>query len=211
MSDALRRVYNQIDRLFDFRAIAEGSRSSRDGGETRRPVTAAQAFGQIRPFAYALDRQARLKMILSQQGVQLDGTSAHWEFFFDLTRRRAKLVCEWILPWDEAADGYKPARIDMAVNPFPPIDSPIRQAVREGKLLHRQMVGMWARECSRLPDIPRKFRDTDIAVEDFLRQGLVIDQAEFSISTGESPPGHLCWIVQSRDATYHAALLTTTL
>lgn len=204
MSDALRRAYNQIDRLFDFRAITEGSRSSRDGGETRRPVTAAQAFGQIRPFAYEIDRQARLKMIVSQQGVQLDGTSSHWEFFFDLTRRRAKLVCEWILPWDEAMDGFQPARIEIVVTPFPPAGSPIRQAVQEGKLLHRQMRGMWTRELRRLPDLPHKFRDSQIALAGFIQQGLDATQVEFSLSTGQSPDRRICWKAQTRDATYYA-------
>src|SRR5512144_932564 len=100
MSDTFRRVYNKVDLLFDTRAISQELRYSRDGGGSRLPQTALQAFKTIQLVADELDRQARLKMIVSQQGINTDGTSSHWEFFYDLTQRRAKLNCDWVLPWD---------------------------------------------------------------------------------------------------------------
>lgn len=204
MSDALRRVYNAVDTLFDARAISHELRVSRDLGKSIRPKTALQAFKSVEPFAHHLDRKARLKMIVSQQGVMIDGTSSHWEFFFDLTQRRAQLICEWVLSWDETTDDYGQASIETFVKPFPPVDSPIRQAVREGKLLYRQMMGMWKQECKRRPALPSRFRDTEHVLEDFMRQGLDITQEEFSLSTGQSQRGELCWIAQTRDATYYS-------
>jgi hypothetical protein len=205
MSDSLRRIYNAVDLLFDTRAISQESRYSRVSGESGFPITALQAFDNILPIALGLDRQARLKMIVSQQGVSVDGASAHWEFFFDLRQRRAQLVCEWSLSWDEKADDYGSASIEVAVKPFPPPDSSIRRAVREGKLLHRQMAAMWDQECKRRSDLPNKFRDTKVVVADFLQQGLDITQVEFSLSTGQSPQGQLAWIAQTRDTAYYSA------
>src|SRR5688500_14166749 len=119
--------------------------------------------------------------------------------------RRAQLVCEWILPWDDAIDNYGPAGVEIVVKPFPAVDSPVRQMVREGKLLHKQMISMWKQEYKRLPDLPNKFRDTDMVLADFLQQGLDPTQVEFSLRTGQSPQGQMCWMAQSRTATYYSA------
>lgn len=207
MSDALRRMFNAVERLFDARAILQESRSTQSGGDARLPVTALHAFKIIEPYALHLDRSARLKMIVSQGGADARGASAHWEFFFDLVSRRAQLVCEWSLSWDEAVDHYGAAHVDLFVKPFPPVSSPIRQAVREGKLLHRQLISLWERECNRLPDLPRKFRDTDMALADLLQQGLDITQMEFSLSTGQSPQGDLSWVARTRNAAHYTRLL----
>jgi len=204
MSDSIRRIYNSIDRLFDIQAIPKVLRYSRDGGESRTPKTALQAFHLVQPLVRELDWQSQLKMIVSQQGLTANGASAHWEFFFNLVRRRAEVVCEWVLSWDEATDDYGQVNLEIAVNPFPSVNSPIREAVREGKLLYQQMIGMWRQECRRRPTLPNKFRDTEIVLADFVRQGLDTTQVEFSLSTGQSPQGQLCWIAQTRNATYYS-------
>jgi hypothetical protein len=202
MSDTMRRIYNIVDQIFDTRAISQESRYSRDAGLAELPKTARQALNRVLPSVSKLDRWARLKLMVSQQGLSLDGTSSHWEFFFDLTRRRAQLVLEWVLSQDQATDGYGNARIEFVVKPFPPVDSPIRQAVSEGKLLHRQMISMWKQECERRPDLPNRFRDSSIVLADFLQQGLDTSQGEFTLSTGQSPRGEISWIAQTRDTTY---------
>jgi hypothetical protein len=206
MSETLRRLYNRIDLLFDSRAIARESRFSSDGGASGESRTAAQALAFVLPHVRRFDGGAGLKSIVSQQGVRPDGTSAHWEFFFDLPGRRARIIAEWRLAWDEAHDAFGSASVDFLVKPFPPADSPIRQAVREGKLLHRQMAGMWKQEHQRTARLPIRFRDSDLAFADFRNQGLDASQTEFSLSTGRSPQGNLCWIAQARDTTYYAAL-----
>lgn len=206
MSDSLRRLYNAIDSLFDRGALARDLRFSRAAGGSREPVTARAAFDSVRPAVRQLDRDARLKMIVSQNGIGPGGASPHWEFFFDLPQRRAQLVCEWRLPWDEAADGYGPAQIEIVAKPFPPENSPIRQLVKDGKLLHRQMIGMWQQELKRRPNLPQKFRDTDAVLADLRRQGLEPDQADFSLSTGLSPDGRLNWVAQTKNAAYYSAL-----
>ncbi len=204
MSDTLRRIYNSIDRAFDGRAITQDLMYTRAGGGAGSPITALQAFQLAQAVVCELDRQYQLTMIVSQHGVNVNGASAHWEFFFNLLRRRAEATCEWVLPWNEALDGYGQAEIDMRVTPFPAVHSPIRAAVQDGKLLHRQMIGMWRRECERRPSLPVQFRDTDIALADFARQGLDIFRAEFSLTTGQSPHGRLSWIAQTRDAAYYS-------
>lgn len=204
MSESLRRIYNSIDRVFDVWAIKQELRYSRDGGESRSPITALQAFQLAQPIIRELDRQSQLKMIVSQQGLTANGTSAHWEFFFNLFRRRAETVCEWVLPWNDATDDYGQANIEVIVTPFPRVNSSLRTAVSEGKLLHRQIIDMWRQECKRRPTLPTQFRDTGAALVDFVRQGLDPAQTEFSLYTGQSPQGKLCWIAQTRNVAYYS-------
>jgi hypothetical protein len=203
VSDTLRRLYNAVDILFDHMAITQELRSTHDAGDPGKPTTTGQAFQRVRPIVRQLDRQARLKSIVSQQGLNQDGASAHWEFFFDLPQRRAHLVCEWILFWEETKDAYGPARITIFANPFPPPDSHLRQMVREGKLLHRQLIGLWKQECKRGTYLPEKFRNTDAVAVDLSRQGLDLTQHKFSLSTGQSPDGCLSWIAQTRRRQYY--------
>jgi hypothetical protein len=205
MSDTLRRLYNKIDIFFDRRAISTGIRLSRSIDTVNRPETAARAFEYIKPMAREFDRKACLKSILSQQGIDENGASSCWEYFFDLPTRRAQLLCEWSLPWNELTDDYGAAKIEFIIKPFPPVNSPIRQLVREGKLLHRQMIGLWEQEYRRRPDLPFKFRDTGAILADFLQQGLDVSQIEFSLRTGQSPQGSQCWIAQTRKTTYYTA------
>lgn len=206
MSDDLRRRYNRVDRLFDWRAIREPVHMTHRAGDTRTPLTALQALKFTRPFATQLDRQARLKLIVAQAGLLSSGASPHWEFFFDLPTRRAKLVCEWFLAWNEASDGYDPAQVTVTVNPFPPPDSPVHQMVQEGKLLHQQLVGMWRQERRRTPDLPTRLYDSDHAMADFIRQGLDPAQEEFSLSTSRSPQGQMSWVAHTRAKSYFSPL-----
>lgn len=164
-----------------------------------------QAYKSIQPIAQKLDRQAHLRSISSQEGLDKDGASSHWEFFFDLPQRRARLICDWFLPWNEATDNFGPATIEVVVNPFPPLDSPLRQLVKEGKLLHRQLIGLWKQECRRSSYLPSRFRDTDTVVAEFRQQGLDVTQVEFSLHTGQSPEGRPSWIAQTRRDRYYAA------
>ena len=205
MSDTLRRLYNKIDILFDRRAISQEDRFSRVLENVNQPRTASLAFKSILPVARKIDRKARLKSILSQQGIDGNGTSSYWEYFFDLPTRRAQLLCEWSLPRNQLTDEYGAAVIEYLIKPFPPADSPIRQMVREGKLLHRQMIGLWQQERRRRPDLPFKFRGTDVALADFSQQGLDVSQIEFLLRTGQSPQGSHCWIAQTRKTTYYTA------
>lgn len=206
MITKFRRLYNALDCFFDRQAISQEIRFSQDAGDEKQPKTARQALEVVLPAAKKFDRQARLKLIVSQQGIDSNGTSAHWEFFFDLVSHRAKLVGEWVLTWDNKADNYGPSRLEVTVRPFPPADSPIRQLVREGHLLHRQLAGMWRQAQERLPDVPRRFRDTNVVLADFSQQGLDLTLAEFSLCTGQTPEGRLCWMAQTRYDTYYAAL-----
>ncbi|MBN2469321.1 MAG: hypothetical protein JXN59_01255, partial [Anaerolineae bacterium] len=132
MSDQARRWFNAIAAVFDRRAIKREQHLSRQEDGSRTPITARQAYERILPEARRFDRRARLTLIVSQQGLDGSGASAHWEFCFDLPHRQATMNAEWILPWDEAADDYGAARIDITLRPFPAEDSLLRQMVQQG-------------------------------------------------------------------------------
>ncbi|MBM3123979.1 MAG: hypothetical protein FJZ87_02775 [Chloroflexi bacterium] len=166
------------------------------------PCTAKTALNTILPTIKRYDHKALLKHILSQHGIDDQGASAHWEFFFDLSNRRAQAVCEWKLSWDEKADAYGPPRMMIAINPFPPENSPLRRMVREGHLLHRQLAGTWLEEVRRHPALPVHFRDTDIVLADFKKQGLDAGLMEFSLSTDASPDLGVRWAAHTRSRTY---------
>lgn len=205
MITKIRRLYNTVDHFFDQHAISQEIRFSQETGDEKQPKTARQALAVIIPVVKKLDRQARLKLIVSQHGIDSNGTSTHWEFFFDLVRRQAKLVGEWVLVWDNTMDNYESSRLEVVARPFPPADSPIRQLVQEGHLLHRQLAGMWRQEQERHPDLPQRFRDTNVAIADFLRQGLDVTLTDFSLCTGQSPEGRLCWMARTSHETYYVA------
>jgi len=205
MIDNFRKFYNSVDRFFDRRAISEKIQLSREIPGDENPKTAGRTFAAILPMVREFDRQAQLKLIVSQQGVDAHGTGSHWEFFFDLPDRRAQLVCDWKLLQDEKTDSYLQPRIEIVVNPFPPVDSPVRGMVRDGQLLQRQLIGMWQQEVKRTPALSHRFRDSDLAIADFSKQGLDPTQSEFSLRTGRSAEGHPGWIAQTGDRSYFAA------
>ena len=82
MIETLRRLYNRIDRLFDYRTLNQEIRFSRDLAESDQ-VTARQAFAVALEAAKELDRNPHLKLIVGHD-VNQDGTAWKWEFFFDL-------------------------------------------------------------------------------------------------------------------------------
>src|SRR5688572_9791517 len=130
MNNRFRRIYNSIDSLFDYRAISQDLHISENVSQVKSPKTARQAFESTLPFVFKLDRQACLKIITSQEGINTNGESSHWEFFFDLITRRAELACDWSLTWNESNDNYSTAKIELTVKPFPPAEGPIRQMVK---------------------------------------------------------------------------------
>lgn len=204
MSDLLRRIYNKVDSLFDRKAVTDEITKKINITNYITPQTALKAYESVIKFVYKFDKQSKLKMIVSPEGTDEKGVSPQWEFFFDLAILRAKMVCVWKLDRDDQKDDYKHAVIHITIKPFPSIDSPVRQMVKEGKLLHKQMIGMWYQELKRTPSLSNKFIDTDIALGDFIKQGLDITQDEFSLSTGKNPNGKTCWIAQTRKKNYYS-------
>jgi hypothetical protein len=207
MSNALRRLYNRVDRFFDRRTLTQELRSSHELKGSNEPQTARQVFEVAWQAAQELDREACLKLIVSPQGVDQQGASAHWEFFFDLPQRRAKLEGNWFLPWEDERQGFGFARFDLIARPFPAANSLLRQMVNEGKLLHRQLAGFWEEERRRSPDLPLHFRNSDEAIIELMRQGLDLLQDEFSLGTGQSPEGSLAWVAQTRKREFYAELV----
>jgi len=203
MNKLFRRLYNSIDSFFDRRAILEEVHLTHEIEGEAQPRTARQAFEKVRPLAKKLDRKAELKMIVSQQGIDREGESNHWEFFFDLVDRKAKLVCVWMLVWDQQKDKFGSSRLETTILPFPSPDNPIRKMVHDGQLLYQQLAIMWRRECERLPSIPDDFRDTKEVIPALIEQGLDILLTEFSLSTGQSLEGNGSWKIQTRDKTFY--------
>ncbi|HCR72673.1 MAG TPA: hypothetical protein DIW23_14610 [Anaerolineae bacterium] len=201
MSDSLRRIYNSIDSLFDRNSITEDLHFTKDDVQSSSSKTALQAFEKVYVFVREIDKQASLKMIVSQQGIDLEGKSTYWEFFFDLTSKRAQLVCAWKLLWDEKLDNFKNAVIEFKVTPFPPVNSPLRQMLKDGKMLNQQLASMWKQEMKRRLNLSNPFRDTNLIVKEFTQQGLDISQTEFSLST-KQVNDKTYWVAQTRDKTY---------
>lgn len=204
MADLLRHIYNKIDSLFDRKAITDEVTKKISIVNYITPQTALKAYENVIKYVYEFDKQSKLKMIVSPEGIDQKGASPQWEFFFDLAKLRAKMVCVWKLEWDNLKDDYTRAVIQLSIKPFPLIDSPVRQMVKEGNLLHKQMIGMWYQELKRTPALSNKFIDTDIALDDFIKKGLDIAQDEFSLSTGKNPNGKTCWIAQTRNKNYYS-------
>lgn len=202
--ERLRSIYNAVDQFLDRASIRRELRRELLLRDEDRPRTAAQALKSVLPAVRVHDRGAQLKRIGSPQGLDGRGASAHWEFFFDLPARRAQLACDWGLTWDERGDPVGPARLTITIRPFPPQGSLLRRMVQEGKLLYRQLEGPWREELLRSPALPLKFRDTDLALDEFIGQGLDPSQHEFTVGTGQRPERGPCWLAQTRERTFYA-------
>lgn len=199
----LRRLYNAVDLFFDRRSLMETIRESRSGGRKEKPVTANGAFSLCMPIAREIDREASLKLIVAPDGsIQRDGTSTRWEFLFDLPNRRAQLVCDWRLSWDEEADHFGEARIEVLANPFPPPDSVPRQMVKQGKLLHRHLIGMWRREHQRKGALQHGFRDSDDIMREFGREGLDVTETEVILKAEWKAKEGPSWCADGRDVSF---------
>lgn len=203
--NSLRRFYNAVDMLFDRQTLRVAQRFSRPGGSQGTPLTAREAFALCLPLARNFDRGARLKQIVSPDGdIQQNGASRHWEFFFDLPKRRARMNCDWQLPWDEDSDGFGSARIEAAITPFPAQNSLLYQMVKEGRLLYRQLSGLWKEERRRKADLPVQFRDSDEIMLEFAGQGLDVTRSEVTLAAeckqGERP----YWVAQTREVSFRA-------
>jgi hypothetical protein len=194
MSDAIRRVYNRIDQWLDRRALRKEVRETRSLGGAAAPMTAAAVLNVVRPVAVEHDPAALLKMIAAPEGTNRSGEAARWELFFDLPARVAKLECVWRLPWDAVRDE------------FPPPGNVLRQLVDGGKLLYAQLRGQWQAEVARTPALPASMRDSGLALSDAIAAGLVVDDEEFSVATGQGPDGQPAWIVAGRARRYFSRL-----
>ncbi len=202
----LRRLYNIVDRFLDRHSLAETIQRSRSGGEKYNPITASEALSLCVPLVREIERGACLKLIVSPDGsIQRDGRSARWEFFFDLPQRRAKILCVWHLLWNEEKDDFGEAQIDITVNPFPPPNSPPRQMVKEGKLLYRQLIGMWRKEQNRRDILPDSFRDSDEVIVEFARKGLDLSEKEITLRAEWVANELPRWYADSRDVSLHCS------
>ena len=206
--DQLRRLYNVIDALFDRASLTENQQFTKTTYSGNIPVTAGQAFNECKKIVMDFDRKACLMLIVSPDGaIRSDGTSSRWEFFFDLPRRRAKMVIIWSLPWSDKSDDFAQAKIDVTVNPFPPPDSVQRQLVKEGKLLRKQLIGMWHKEHSRKPSLPHRFRDSDAVMMELARKGLDISQDEVTLKAENVTNKGPSWDAQSRSKSYQVSFV----
>ncbi|MDJ0832539.1 MAG: hypothetical protein QNJ69_03390 [Gammaproteobacteria bacterium] len=202
----IRRLYNKLGQAFDRQSLVSEEKSVHQLEDINDPLSAGQAFALVLPFARKLDRNPRLKLITAADGINIDGKASRWEFFFDLPGRRAKLECDWLLTWDDSADAFQGAQIEVRVQPFPPADNKLRQMVDQGGLLYQQLEGLWKQERKRTPDLPDKFRDSDIVIGELITQNKNLLDQELSLATGLNPQGRPCWLAQSRSDTFHLDL-----
>ncbi len=196
-ADAFRRLYNSVEAFLDRGALVKEHRFTRSALTTSGALTMGAVYALCRNIAEEMDSRPCMTMIAAPEGTDRAGTALRWEFFFDLPGRRAKLECAWSMP----GDGHD-AQIDVVARPFPDADSLLRQQVKDGKLLYRQLVGMWNAERRRHPGLPRRFQNSDAAMYEFVRQGLDVGQEEFSLIAKHDPGHGASWVLQTRDKTW---------
>jgi hypothetical protein len=201
--DGLRRIFNRLDRFLDRQSLKEIVRISRATGEAAAPVTARVAFRTCLKAARSLVGGARLRLIAAPETATTEsGTSRTWDFHFHLPRRRAQMACRWELPFDEAADDFGPARLDATATPFPAPGTLLVTLVEQGKMLHRQLNGLWLQERRRGRDLPHDFRDSDDVVAEFKAQGLDARYTDFTLGTRTDGAAAPVWTAATRDTTW---------
>lgn len=208
MSDAVRRVLNTVDRMFDRACLREPRDIYHPVPDVTAPCTARTAFDHVLEQARRIDHKAALKLISAPDGLSPDGAAQCWEFFFDLPGRRAKLAAAFRLPMNDDGDFDLPAEIAGTAAPFPDPDGVYARMVSDGKLLYRQLGGLWRQEMKRGPALPHGFRDSDEAARDLAARSAGIFDTEFGFSTGIGDDGKTCWVAQTRDGATITAPLT---
>lgn len=204
--ESLRRLFNRLEQTFDRRSLKEVVRISRQTGQGAAPVTAREAFRTCLKEARTLDRGAKLRLIAAPKiATGGDGTSRTWDLHFHLPRRRAQLACRWELPFDEAADDFGPARLEATATPFPAPGTPLVTLVDQGKMLYRQLNGLWLQERRRGRDLPHRFRDSDEVVAEFKAQGLNALDEEFTLGTRAEDARSAVWTAATRVTTWETS------
>lgn len=202
-------MLNRFDKTLDRRSLKEVVRISRETGEGAAPVTARDAFRTCLKAARTLDRGARLRLIAAPKiATGEDGTSRTWDFHFHLPRRRAQMACRWELPFDEAADDFGAARLDATATPFPAPGTPISTLVDQGKMLYRQLNGLWLQERRRGSDLPHRFRDSDEVLAELGAQGLDPLAEEFTLGTRANAAAAPVWTAATRDTTWETPFVS---
>jgi hypothetical protein len=201
--ERLRRALNRFDQTLDRRTMKEVTRISRETGEGAAPATAGEAFRTCLKAARSLDRGARLRLIAAPNTATCeDGTSRTWDFHFHLPRRRAQLACRWELPFDEGLDDFGPARLTATATPFPAPGALLMTLVDQGKMLYRQLNGLWLQERRRGRDLPHRFRDSREVVVELREKGLDALSREFSLGTRTEAGAPPVWTAATPDTTW---------
>ena len=197
-SDVLRRIYNKIDAVFDRGALEKEHRFTRSALTTHGSLTLGAVYALCQNIAGEFDDKPRLTLAAAPEGTDRNGAGRRWELFFYLPKRRAVLECAWIMPENEEEE----ARIEVTARPFPPEDSSLRTMVAQGKLLRRQLIGMWQAELHKHPELPRHFHNSDRALIKFVQQGLDPAAEEFSLTAKYVDGRQANWVLKTREKTY---------
>lgn len=199
-ANALRRLYNSIDGLFGRGGLKEEQRFTRSALTTSGQLTLGAVYALCQNIAQEFEARPRLTMVAAPEGTDRFGAARRWELFFHLPKQRALLECVWVITEKDEEE----ARIDVVARPFPPADSPLRKMVEQGKLLRRQLTGMWREELNKHPALPQHFYNSDAALNKFVQQGLDPATEEFSLTAKYTDGGEACWVLQTHDKTYQA-------
>ena len=199
---ALRRLTNPIDRWLDFGSLRAPVVTEKRWPGGGVPCLASAALERAAAAAFGLDRDARLKRIAAPRGTAVDGAAQRWTFFFELPRRRAKLLCDWYLDGDTAAGRFGRECLDTRATPFPHPDSDLARAIAEGRLAYGRLRGIWREERRRLGDLPLRFRDSDEALADLRTLGLQPGDQHFALRTETVPGQGAVWVAKTADRSF---------
>ena len=196
---ALRRLTNPIDRWLDFRSLRAPLlvETRWPGGGV--PCLASHALERAAAAAFKLDSDARLKRIAAPRGTAADGAAQRWTFFFELPRRRGKLLCDWYLDGDATVGRFGRECLDTRASPFPNPGSDLGRAIAEGRVAYGRLRTLWRDERRRHADLPLRFRDSDEALADLRGLGLRPGEVRFALRT-EAVPGHgFVWVAKTEN------------
>jgi len=204
--ERLRRYVNRLDRWLDRASLVEATSTRIDLDKPAEPVTARQAFSSVLPVARRVDGSARLKLITASENLDASGTASRWEFFFDLPKRRAKATVAWVLPLTEEFDSYRSPIVEAVFRPFPMPGSLFYRMIDEGRLLYRQLNGHWRDEMQRTPDLPKSFKDSDLAMRELSQRGLDVGSDEASLTAKGVSETEIVWMAQTRYNSYQTSI-----
>ena len=197
---ALRRLLNPVDRWLDFTSLREPVVTEKRWPGGGVPCLASYALERAASAAFKLDAGARLKRISAPRGTAADGAAQRWTMFFELPRKRAKLLCDWYLDGDKSAGRFGRECLDTRATPYPAPDSELGHALEHGRVAYGRLRKLWREERRRLPDLPLQFRDSDEALTDLCALGLRVDRP-FGLRTELSHRG-VEWVARMEERSF---------
>lgn len=172
-------------------------------GTLARQRTALEALALAEPLARTYDPDARLVLLVSGSDVDGQGRSSRWELLWDFPARRAQAVVIVGLLELQEYDGPEADGLLATVRPFLSPDNPLVK-----RLAPAQIAQMWQDELQRRGSLPLPFRNSPVAAQDFMKQGVDFVSGDTSmVMLGRTAAdGVAIWEAEAYGVTYRTPL-----